>query len=243
MFRKYILRSITVIAPEVSSAIKNRECLPLIRSYLRYLIAATVLFACDQVVYFEEPQPAQERDLQTIPVKLRGSYLSDTDSSLLIINNRQIISLKEVHVRMLADSLDIEIDSSLTNHPDETVRILEGVCTLDLTSISGDSVQIDLSCRDTLFHLDAGDLLRKYKKHYLLNHPHGDHQWSVEFLTLHNSHLILSELTNQDLDQLALDTSDIKTDPKDRPLLKPTKKQLRDLLQHPVTRSHSYTRL
>lgn len=213
------------------------------------LLLGLTLLACEDSVKFEEPQPPEKKDLNQIPRRLRGTYFSTSDSIFLTINKTQIIEWVDIETRTLIDSLDIEIDSTkISEQTPDSIQISEGMYNLNFKFLSGDSVIVYYSYRDTLFEISHEHLLRRFKGHYFLNYRRTENDWRIRRLTLDKDELSFSRVRiPEDITQLneITEVEEIKSDSGKVVgyKLKPTRKELKQLMKHSFSDTKKYKKV
>jgi hypothetical protein len=161
------------------------------------VIIVSVLFSCDPIVTFTEPQPDGTGNLAKFPKRIQGQYMSTEDSSTLIVDNlliRRIYDLEQkFHPNQLSSNEILSGDTliNLTTHEKTLIRL------------DGDSMLTRLHYIDTMFLIDEDNVVRKLKGYYFLNSRYGKNGWEVRKLQLSEGQLIVSEITEQsDIDNL-----------------------------------------
>ncbi|MBL0740402.1 hypothetical protein [Chryseolinea lacunae] len=163
-----------------------------------YLI---LLFSCEGIVRFEEPQPEGVKAEVSVPKKLTGTYqLFDSPKSELIITRERVIQKITVDTTFRFSSLDSA----------DRIQILEDAARDSLkndptffTKIVGDTVYGHFGFVDTLLSIPDGDVLKKFKGYYLLNSCRGENSWYVTKLGVVKAGLVLGNIsTGQDLKSL-----------------------------------------
>jgi hypothetical protein len=95
--------------------------------------------------------------------------------------------------------------------------------------VKGDSVFQHMDYRDTIFSSDRGDLIRKFKGYYFLNHQTSMDNWHVTKITKGRNGLTLATVsTKEDIEklrELTKEESDTVYN------FRPTKKELRKFLK------------
>ena len=212
------------------------------------ILAFLATEACDDSIEFEQPQPANQSNLNTIPKKLRGTYKSTDDSSYLIIDKQNIIDHYQVSFRSHMDSLDFELDSAeLVKQSDSSLLYREDNAFLSM-NIFGDSVYGFISLTDTSFTLSESNIPRRYKGYYFLNFKRSASNWKVRMLSKERKQLKVSRFTIGDkLDELQeiTDITEIKTDSGKVTgyKLNPSKKELKKLLKFSFKEEEIYEKV
>ena len=212
------------------------------------ILIAVTLQSCGDLVKFEEPQPTGKNNLNDISKKLRGTYLSVSDSSFLTINKQTIVKWIEADIRTLIDSLDIEIDSSkISSKSDNLIEITDSEFKLTF-EFEGDSVFGHYSHYDTIFRISENHILRKFKGHYFLNYKRSEDNWNVRKITLNKGVLTFSEISvPEDIEKIQqiTDVKEIKSDSGQVVGYKinPSRKELKKLLNQNFTESETYKKI
>ena len=207
-----------------------------------------VLISCEAPVKFEEPQPVNRSDLKTIPKSLRGFYISTTDSTSLHITKKHVIQKLEFSFTTSLKEADINLDS-LQPVAENTYQMLlpdEGAH-VDFKvvndSISGTYLNID-----TLFSISEEQKLRKFGGNYFLNYRLAPDNWEVKKVRLQKKVLDVSQVQiPSDIDSLkqlvtvqeTVNESDSTVEIK----LKPTKKELKRLMEKHFTSVGTYLKV
>ncbi|MEO9477103.1 MAG: hypothetical protein ABJG41_16275 [Cyclobacteriaceae bacterium] len=209
------------------------------------ILLVLTLMACEDRIKFEEPQPSNQRDLKKIPRKLRGTYFSTSDSTYLVINDVTIIDCMNAELRILKDSLDIEIDSTkIVNQSSDGIKVEYRKIALLLRTY-GDSILVNYTYRDTLFEISERQVLRRLKGHYFLNYMWSETNWKVRRLTLENNQLTFSKVRlPEDITSLQ-EITNVNTIESDSGKvigykLKPTKGEMRKLVKQGFSETKSY---
>lgn len=207
-----------------------------------------IIIACEDSLKFEEPQPSGKSNLTQIPRKLKGIYLSNTDSTFLTINEEQVIERMDIVTRTIIDSLDFDIDSTKIKEltPDST-QIVDGKYNLSFKFLSGDSVIVYYAYRDTLFKISDDHILRRFKGHYFLNYKRAENNWTVRRLTLAKDELSFSKVRlSGDMEELKklTEIEEIKSDSGKVVgyKLNPSRKELKHIMKHSFSETKTYRR-
>jgi len=213
------------------------------------LLFVSSLVACEDRVRFEEPQPTEKNNLRKIPGRLRGTYLSTSDSTYLTIDEKKIVKWSNLEISGLRDSLDLEIDSARLEavRPD-SIWVSDGNYMLTIKQLPNDSLMVYYSYRDTVFQLSEEHVLRKFRGHYFLNYKIRNSQWRVRQLTLENGELSFSKITvPEDLEDLRKISEVEEIDPEKTGeifyRLKPSKKEFKRLIKHRFYESRRYRKV
>lgn len=195
---------------------------------LKFFLILTLsvhLLSCEPPVTFTEPQPANTKNLNKFPNRIRGNYLSLADNSILCIDRNSIQRIYDYDYKIHPN----ELDSNSTLKGD---TIIDPV-TFEKTIIKrdGDSLITHVHYRDTLFLLSNDNILKKYKGYFFINLRYTDGNWEVKKIRLHKGQLTISSISTEiDLKNLeAITESPQDTVPPYT--FTPTKKQFKKFVQ------------
>ena len=161
------------------------------------IIILTSLVACEPPVTFTEPQPVDTDNLSKFPRRLKGVYLSLSDSSILSINDKLIQRTYNYDYKFHPNQLD-----STERLSGDTLINLE-TKERKLIKRDGDSLKIHIHSVDTLFQMDYDNVVRKFKGYCFLNTRYDKTRWKVEKMNLSKGQLILSSIsTKEDIENL-----------------------------------------
>lgn len=189
-----------------------------------YIILAS-LFACEPVVTFNEPQPADTDNLANFPRRLQGEYLSLTDNSMLLINDKLIQRIYDYDFKLHLN----ELDSNSRLFGDTIIDLITNEKLL--IKRDGDSLIRHVHYIDTLFQMDYDNVLRKLKGYYFMSIRHDKESWKVKKIQLLKGELIISNIsTKLDIDNLKEITESL-TDTIPPYKFAPTKKQFKEFIK------------
>jgi hypothetical protein len=161
------------------------------------IIILTSLVACEPPVTFTEPQPTDTDNLSNFPRRLKGVYLSLSDSSTLSINDKLIQRTYDFDYKIHPNQLD-----STARLSGDTLMNVE-TKERELIKRDGDSLLIHIHNVDTLFLMNYDNVVRKFKGYYFLNTRYDKTSWSVEKMQLSKGQLIISGIsTKEDMENL-----------------------------------------
>jgi hypothetical protein len=170
-------------------------------------IILTGLVACEPLVTFTEPQPISTDNLSEFPRRLKGVYLSLSDSSTLSINDNLVQRTYDFDYKVHPNQLD-----STARLSGDTLVNFE-TKEKELIKRDGDSLIFHFHYVDTLFQMDYDNVVRKFKGYYFLNTRYDKTSWSVEKMNLSKGQLIISSISTKDdienlkeITETALDT-------------------------------------
>jgi hypothetical protein len=176
---------------------------------LLYLFAAFLVLqsmTCEPEITFYEPQPEGTASLKSIPKSLAGKYICKDDQSVVEIGDAMIIGTLDFDYTIPENSLDssevISGDYILNLETGEKTRFTP----------KGDSLVLHIHEVDTLFNLQEGHVLRKFRDDCYLNVMHEPEKWEVIKVEMNKNQLTLSRI---DKDQELQTLIDITRMPQD----------------------------
>lgn len=180
-------------------------------SLLFFLLSLFFIFQSCTSVTFEEPQPSDEPDLESIPAELTGKYLNLSDSSVFTVNTKLAIRTYLITVceplskidslyELTADTFLILTDSlrmktHIINNAD-TIQIFPDPLRVK-AQIINDTVCARFNYVDTIFNLSEKNVLRKYKQNYFMNVLE-EKGWEVIKLELHKNKLYVATISSKE---------------------------------------------
>jgi hypothetical protein len=156
------------------------------------LIIITSLFACDPPVTFNEPQPVDTDNLSKFPKRIHGKYLSLSDSSFLVVNEKLIQRIYDFDQMMHTNQLDS--NSQLSG--DTIINLVNN--SRELIQRLGDTMITHVHYIDTLFKMDDDNVVRKFKGYYFLNKRYDKESWEVSKIEFLKGKLIVSGISNKE---------------------------------------------
>lgn len=179
---------------------------------LVFLIGLTYL-SCESPVSFNEPQPADTKNLNEFPNSLKGDYYNKADNVFLNISEKQILKIYDLYEKISKTELDSSyklIGDTLYNLSDSSKTFVK---------FDGDSLIFHFHSEDTLFDISKRNILRQFKGYFFLSI--GDStSWDVKKLYLKKGVLSISSITtNEDINILrnvtetAMDTTSFNFHP------------------------------
>ena len=152
----------------------------------------TNLFACstnEPPVTFNEPQPAETRNLSKFPNKLQGNYLSLNDNSLLIISDKLIQRVTTIdnviHLSELDSNSRLSGDTIFNSITNSTIVVTR----------KGDSLYHHGRYIDTLFQIGINNVLRRQNSNYFLSTKHDDESWIIQKINISDDQLLISNIS------------------------------------------------
>jgi hypothetical protein len=155
------------------------------------LIMITSLFACDPPVTFNEPQPVDTDNLSKFPKRLQGKYLSLSDSSFLVVNEKFIQRIYDFDQMMHTNQLDS--NSQLSG--DTLINLVNN--SKEVVKRNGDSIITHVHYIDTLFQINYDNVVRKFKGYYFLNKRYDKESWEVQKMKLSKGKLMISSISDK----------------------------------------------
>ena len=155
------------------------------------LIIITSLFACDPPVTFNEPQPVDTDNLSKFPKRLQGKYLSLSDSSFLVVNEKFIQRIYDLDQMMHTNQLDS--NSQLSG--DTLINLVNN--SKEVVKRNGDSIITHVHYIDTLFQINYDNVVRKLKGYYFLNKRYDKESWEVQKMKLSKGKLMISSISDK----------------------------------------------
>ncbi len=196
--------------------------------YFTILFIALFLFACQPPVTFDKPQPADIKALGGFPSRLHGKYLSTADSTVVMMTPGYLIRFYEYDQKIHLSQLDCT--QQLIGDTLFDVKTNTGIP----VHIEGDSLVQHITGADTLFHIDALNILKKYKGYYFINtfNPFTKAgSWEVKKLELSRGTLTISGVnTLEDINQLKALTEN--TQDTTLYLFSPTKREFKKFVRN-----------
>jgi hypothetical protein len=190
------------------------------------VIPVLLLVSCDKSIRFEVPQPEGRRNEKSLPKKLIGQYSSLTDSSVLTITGGLIVKRKVINLSIALSSLD-SAERATVKH--DTVYTTNDMDVKIDTKVKKDSVFQLVDYNDTIFSDSRGDILRKFKGHYFINHQTSKNRWSVTKMTRLKGGLALGTVSKVDDIKNLRELTGTVSDTTDN--FRPTKKELKKFLK------------
>lgn len=161
------------------------------------LIVLAGLLACEPPVTFSEPQPTETKNISKFPKRLQGQYLSLSDNSTMLINDRLIQRIYDFDYKLHLNQLDS--NSQLSGDTIINLNTQEK----SIIQRDGDSIIFHTHFVDTLFQIDYDNEVRKLKGYYFLNTRYNKTGWVVKKMQLTKGQLVISSISAQlDIEQL-----------------------------------------
>ena len=200
-----------------------------------YIILLAFLFGCGPYIYFKTPQPENKRNLEKIPSKIIGEYMSVADSSIITIDFNKIVKKKFENTIMTLVEFKQETGDSIHN---DTSFTFSDNWHIQL-KIRNDSVFINSSMEETLFEISEDQILRKYRRYYFLNYRDTNNLWKIELIKLTKDTLEYGNiLTKEDIERIKSFTTveeitdSIESSKSTKYYLNPARKDLKKILNY-----------
>ena len=152
----------------------------------------TNLFACstnEPPVTFNEPQPAETRNLSKFPNKLQGNYLSLNDNSLLMISDNLIQRVTTfddvIHLSELDSNSRLSGDTIFNSTTNSRIVVKR----------KGDSLCFHDQHIDTLFQIGINNVLRRQNNNFFLSTKHDDESWIIQKINISDDQLLISNIS------------------------------------------------
>ncbi len=158
---------------------------------LAILLTVLSLFGCGPAATFDSPQPNGGRALTSFPSRLRAHYIEPGGDALIVVTATQVILQAEEYIKMDRDSFGISLSLCTNSSETSPIRYTD-------VAIDGDSLLVRATLTDTLFDMNAGDILKKFRGHYFLNAYYDDTTWEVRQISLKNGILTLAIIHPED---------------------------------------------
>lgn len=189
-------------------------------------IILTSLFACEPPVTFDEPQPTSTDNLSKFPNRLQGQYLSLVDNSTLSISDKLIQRIYDydytVHPNQLDSTSRLVGDTLIDLQTNERTLIKR----------DGDSLVTHIHYVDTLFQMNYGNVVRKFKGYYFLNIRYFKESWEVKKIQLSKGQLIISSISTKEDIQNIKEITETATDTIPPYKITATKKQFKKFIKN-----------
>ena len=198
-----------------------------IKSYLLILLLLVFFNSCKKPeVSFEETQPQNVKEQNSIPKKLIGTYYNSEDKTELTISKYLIVKKITIEDTLNVSELNknevIKKDSLLNMKTKEKYQIKK----------INDTLFTNYIYSDTIFNIQEKDILKKFKGYYFLNKfIKSDGLWEVEKLNLTKGVLKISGIDSEEEINLLETITETKRDTMKPFIIKPTKKQFKEFVK------------
>ena len=196
------------------------------------LFSISFFFSCEEpAVVFGGPQPQDLTPITAIDMIYRGTFICESDSSLVHVHGRTIFKEKAFKFSLTPEEIETTEGLDLLG---EQLILADWPEPLP-AEITDSLVYSSIVLKDTLFHMGAEQVLKAYKGHMVLNKKLNDEKWEVMILSLdYDMDLRLSKAElPDDFDRLNMLTpvKDISTEDKVQYLIAPTVMEFDEILR------------
>ena len=206
-------------------------------SLLVILFSLIILSGCEPAATFDQPQPAHQKALRSIPKRLQGTYLDNEQASMLEISDSLIIRKYDFELKEHKDSLGTSLQLRGDSLADLSTGIKERI------SLQGDTVIRHMVWSDTLFRISDDKILKKFRGYYFLNSKWNDSAWEVKKIYLEKGRLHIGMISKEDDIEKLKEVSESVEDTTST-YFSPTRKQFIEFIRHDgFTREESFRRV
>ena len=202
----------------------------IIKNVIYLLLLSTILVSCVPNMYFDDPQPSNDKNEFMFKHKFQGVYESLNDSSTLVISEFRIIQKSDYILKFSKEEIDsiedFEFKNETLSYRDIGVKIT--------IRVNGDSASVRIQSKKSIFHISTSNILRYYKNTYFLNYRTSENLWKVKILDLNRK----GELTFKSLQTSLQSISSLKDitpidslSKDDYYKVNPSKREIRKLLR------------
>lgn len=208
------------------------------KAFKFWFSAFVLLFflSCEEdKVRFLEPQPAGIDSDTELRKKFLGTYLSDADSSYLIVSSDRVV-YKPFSFNVRIDSGDV---SAKKGDVDVNIRSNDSSSRVSMKiqkSSDDDSLMMNAEAEDEIFSLKSGGVAKYHKGYYFLNSPFEEGSgYRVRILKLTKEGIILSRIASDSvlhlLEREEFVRKELKGDDEEENWkLNPSRKQLKKMM-------------
>jgi hypothetical protein len=177
---------------------------------LCYLIFSILLLTgCEPRVTFEDPQPIDVKGLSKVSKNLIGNYFCKAGSTFLTID-KDLIFKQEFFI------------DSIINDTTSIFKIIIPEFYYGTQKVK--------SYEDTIFNFKYGDIFKKFKGIYFLNHQYEKGKWGVKKITINKNYLKLGQIGSKEELKTIRNITDVRED--SITTFKLTKKQFKEFLKN-----------
>ena len=145
------------------------------------IVVIFVLTACEPAVVFENPQPKGAPEEKNFATPYQGTYLSESDSSIVIIDS--VCIYKRHWFDFTLSRKRIEKDDNVVKSGE--FLHLKNIGKNAIYRIKNDTVYASVALEDTLFHLDGSKyILKSHEGHQIMNVKLNEASYQVIVLSL-----------------------------------------------------------
>lgn len=166
------------------------------RNYILALLTVIMLVsACTPPVVFDRPYPTTEKDLKAIPKNYLGTFICESDSALLIIDEADITLRRENFFLLPLKDVEERDDCKISGQ--EMYVSGRSEC-IPLEFVGDSLVKGTVVEHDTLFNMGKDEVVRMYKGHVVLSKEVKKGEWAISLLTLQeNADIIYRAITDK----------------------------------------------
>lgn len=207
------------------------------RALVYFTLLVFLFQACEQELFFKEPQPRSDRDEHRFKSRYQGDYLCLEDSSILTISEKGMSREWNYEVRMTEEQVDTS--------PGIAIKDGRVISELNLDAVSlryeGDTAVMTWTRRRSEFFISKEHVLRYFKGHYFLNRKRTESSWTVQTMQLDKEgKLTIKEIfVNDDAIASMKSFTEVEEETDEEGKLnetsvKPTKREMKDILKADV---------
>ena len=156
-----------------------------------------ILSACAPPLVFDKPFPPNEDNLITIPEKFQGTFMCESDSTLVVISDHVIYAREPYYFEEKIEDIEAYEDCRFVG--DKLIMNATGeevpVEILENGKVKGFFIE-----QDTIFEFHDESIARPYDGHLLLSISMEDGQWAIYGLTKDGSGNIIYRAINEATD-------------------------------------------
>ena len=199
-----------------------------------YFLLLIFIGGCTPPVVFEQPYPTDKPNLAGIPQEYQGAFICESDSSLVIIAERDITVHKSHYFRTQLSRVDQRDDCRIEN---DKMYIAGREECIPLSIVSDSVVQGVFHEVDTLFVMSSKSVARYYEGHLVISQELQTVEWAVSLLSRQLggdvTYRAITDKTSIKEVKRITQATDItrSTDKKPRYRVKPTMREFEDLLK------------
>lgn len=200
---------------------------------ISFILFAIFILSCSPPVVFDGPYPQGGSDLLHLPDVYQGTFICESDSSIVLIGP-QMITLRQEHFFTTAlKDVDEKEDCSVIGN-EMYIKGREECVPLEFVNDS--TVRGIITEYDTLFVISKTGIARTYKGHLVLSQEIEDSEWAINIVTLQdNRDMIYRAITDETKIKNVRKITQLQdiTDPEDdspRYKIRPTMKEFDALL-------------
>jgi len=204
------------------------------KNIILIFFSIVLVYSCTPPVVFDTAYPTDSTDLVEIPSEYQGAFICESDSSLIIIKEHDIVIRKEQYFRLSLKHVEekegcmISGDNMYVDNRKECIPIV----------FENDSiVRGTVIEHDTLFNMQPGSVARIYKGHVVISQEVEKNLWAVNLLELQeNGDVIFKAITDKTKIgnvQQVTSTKELPTTKRNRPKykVKPTMGEFDEMMK------------